>query len=217
MGPQWGKLQWSAGLFRTTLNNDILPLQSAANGFGFFANVGTTLRQGAEVSAQWTGDRWSAYANYTYIDAIYLTTFQEPSPFNPLADANGNIPITNGTQIAGIPKNTVKVGVDYAVTDKWHVGADMVAASGQVIMGNENGALPQVPGYAVFGLHTSYQIAKQVQAYGLIQNLFDQRYYTAGALFDITSFPNAAPFLTNPTSLGPGRPFAIYGGVRITL
>ena len=115
------------------------------------------MRQGAEVSAQWTGDRWTAYANYTYIDAIYLTTFEESSPFNPLADANGFIPITNGTPIAGIPKNTLKVGVDYSVTDKWKVGADMVAASGQVIVGNENGALPQVPGYAVFGLHTSYQ------------------------------------------------------------
>jgi iron complex outermembrane receptor protein len=217
LGPQWGKLQWSAGLFRTTLANDILPLQSPATGFGYFANVGTTLRQGAEVSAQWTGDRWTAYANYTYIDAVYLATFMEPSPFNPLADANGEIPITNGAPIAGIPKNTVKVGVDYAVTDKWHVGADMVAASGQVIFGNENGALPQVPGYAVFGLHTSYQVGKQVQVYGLIQNLFDQRYYTAGGLFDTGAFPNAAPFLTNPTSLGPGKPFAIYGGVRITL
>ena len=78
----------------------------------------------------------------------------------------------------------MKVGVDYSVTDRWKVGADMVAASGQVIFGNENGALPQVPGYAVFGLHTSYQIGKQLQIYGLVQNLFDQRYYTAGALFD---------------------------------
>ena len=217
LGPQWGKLQWSAGLFRTTLNNDILPLQSPANGFGFFSNVGTTLRQGAELSAQWTGDRWSAYANYTYLDAIYLTTFMEPSPFNPSADANGEIPITNGTQIAGIPKNTVKVGVDYAVTDKWRVGADMVAASGQVIMGNENGFFPQLPGYAVFGVHTSYQVGKNFQLYGLIQNIFDQRYYTAGGLFDVTSFPNAAPFLTDPRTFGPGKPFAIYGGMRITL
>ena len=217
LGPQWGKLQWSAGLFRTTLNNDILPLQSPDNGFGFFANVGTTLRQGAEISANWTSDRWTAYANYTYLDAVYLSTFDEPSPFNPLADANGNIPITNGTQIAGIPKNTVKVGVDYAVTDKWHVGADMVAASGQVIFGNENNALPQIPGYAVFGLHTSYQVGKNFQIYGFAQNIFDQRYYTSGALFDVTSFPNAAPFLTNPTSLGPGKPVAIYGGMRITL
>ena len=161
--------------------NDILPQQSAANGFGYFANVGTTLRQGAELSAQWTGDRWSAYANYTYIDAVYLSTFLEPSPYNPCdricrRRRSGVIPIHNGTQIAGIPKNTVKVGVDYAVTDKWHVGADMVAASGQVIFGNENGALPQVPGYAVFGLHTSYQVGKQVQVYGLIQNLFDQQF-----------------------------------------
>jgi iron complex outermembrane receptor protein len=217
LGPQWGKLQWSAGLFRSTLTNDILPLQSPFTGFGYFANVGTTLRQGAEVSAQWTGDRWTAYANYTYIDAVYLTTFEEPSPFNPLADANGFIPITNGTPIAGIPKNTLKVGVDYSVTDKWKVGADMVAASGQVLIGNENGALPQAPGYAVFGLHTSYQVGKQLQIYGLIQNLFDQRYYTAGALFDTSALPNTAPYLTNPTSLGPAKPFAVYGGLRITL
>ena len=217
LGPEWGKLQWSAGLFRTTLDNDILAQQSEVSGFGYFANVGTTLRQGAEVSAQWTGDRWSAYANYTYIDAVYLTTFLESSPNNPLADETGFIGITNGMPIAGIPKNTVKVGVDYAVTDKWHVGADMVAASGQVLFGNENGALPQAPGYAVFGLHTSYQVAKQVQIYGLIQNLFDQRFYTAGGLFDTSALPNTAPSLTNPTAFGPARPFAIYGGMRITL
>jgi iron complex outermembrane receptor protein len=216
LGPQWGKLQWSAGLFRTTLTNDILPLTSTFNGFGYFANVGTTLRQGAELSAQWTGDRWSAYANYTYIDAIYLTTFEEPSPNNPLADANGNIPITNGTQIAAIPKNTVKVGVDYAVTPNWKVGADMVAASSQVITGNENNAVPQVPGYAVFGLHTSYQYNKQVQIFGYVQNIFDQRYYTAGGLVQPGEFMTG-PSITNPQSFGPGRPVANLGGVRITL
>src|SRR5580658_3965319 len=216
LGPQWGKLQWSAGLFRTTLTDDILPVVSTFNGFGYYTNVGTTLRRGAEVSAQWTGDRWSAYANYTYIDAIYLTTFEEPSANNPLADANGNIPITNGTQIAGIPKNTVKVGVDYAVTDKWRVGADMVAASGQVIFGNENGALPQIPGYAVFGVHTSYQVGKNFQVYGLIQNIFDQRYYTSGGLVQTGEFMTG-PAITNPQTLGPAKPFAIYGGLRITL
>jgi iron complex outermembrane recepter protein len=216
LGP-WGRLQWSAGLFRTTLQDDILPLQSPANGFGYFANVGTTLRQGAELSAQWSGNRWSAYANYTYIDAVYLSTFRGPSPFNPSADANGLIPITNGTPIAGIPRNTIKVGVDYSVTDNWKIGADMVAASGQVIAGNENGYFPQLPGYAVFGVHTSYQLGKRLQVYGLIQNIFDQRYYTAGGLYDITSFPNAAPFLTDPRTFGPGKPFAVYAGLRYTM
>jgi iron complex outermembrane recepter protein len=223
-GP-WGNVQWSGGLYRTTSTNDILPQLSPTTGFGYFTNVGTTLRQGAELSANWTNnDRWSAYANYTYIDAVYLSTFLEPSSNNPNAielspgdDDTGVIPIHNGTQIAGIPKNTVKVGVDYAVTDKWRVGADMVAASGQVIFGNENGALPQVPGYAIFGLHTSYQVAKQVQIYGLIQNIFDQRFYTAGSLFDTGQFPNSLPNLTDPRTMGPGKPFAIYGGLRITL
>ncbi len=223
-GP-WGNLQWSGGLYRTTSTNDILPQLSPTTGFGYFTNVGTTLRQGAEISANWTNnDRWTAYANYTYIDAVYLSTFLEPSSNNPAAielspgdDDTGVIPIHNGTQIAGIPKNTVKVGVDYAVTDRWHVDADMVAASGQVIFGNENGALPQVPGYAIFGLHTSYRVAKQVQIYGLVQNIFDQRFYTAGSLFDTGQFPNSLPNLTDPRSMGPGKPFAIYGGMRITL
>jgi iron complex outermembrane receptor protein len=216
LGPEWGKLQWSAGLFRTTLTNDILPVVSTFNGFGYYTNVGTTLRQGAEASVQWTGDRWSAYANYSYIDAIYLTTFEQPSPNNPLADANGNIPITNGTQIAGIPKNTVKVGVDYAVTPQWKIGADMTAASGQVIFGNENNAVPQVPGYAVFGLHTSYQYNKQVQIFGYVQNIFDQRYYTSGGLVQTGEFMTG-PSITNPQSFGPAKPVAIYGGIRITL
>jgi iron complex outermembrane receptor protein len=213
----YGKLQWSAGLFRTTLTNDIQPMQSPANGFGYFANVGTTLRQGAELSAQWNGDRWTAYANYTYIDAVYLSTFMKPSPFNPDADVNGLIPITNGTPIAGIPKNTVKFGLDFNVTDKWRIGGDMVAASGQTIFGNESGAVPQLPGYVVFGAHTSYQVSKQLQVYGLVQNIFNQHYSTAGALFDITSLPNTAPYLTDPRSLGPAIPFAIYGGLRYTM
>ena len=214
---EFGRLRWSAGLFRTTLANDILPLQSPENGFGYYANVGTTLRQGAELSATWSADRWTAYANYTYIDAIYLSTFMEPSPFNPAADANGLIPITNGAPIAGIPRNTVKVGFDFSVTDKWRIGGDMVAASGQTIFGNENGAVPQLPGYAVFGAHTSYQVSKQLQVYGLVQNIFNQHYYTYGGLFDTGALPNAAPYLTDPRSLGPATPFAIYAGLKYTM
>ncbi len=214
---QWGMVHWSAGLFRTTLTDDILPVQSQYNGFGYYTNVGTTLRQGVELNAQCNGDRWSAYANYTYIDAVYLTTFMEPSPFNPAADDTGLIPITNGTPIAGIPRNTVKVGFDFDVTPNWKIGGDVVAASGQVISGDQNGVFPPLPGYAIFDVHTSYQIGKQLQVYGLIQNIFDQRYYTSGGLYDTTSLPNAAPFLTDARSFGPGKPFAIYAGLKYTL
>jgi iron complex outermembrane receptor protein len=102
------------------------------------------------------------------------------------------------------------------VTDKWKIGVDLVAASGQVIFGNENGAVPQVPGYTIFGLHTSYQYNKQVQLYGYAQNIFDQRYYTSGGLVQTGEFMTG-PAITNPQSFGPGKPFAIFGGVRITM
>jgi hypothetical protein len=49
------------------------------------------------------------------------------------------------------------------------------------------------------------------------RTFFDQRYYTAGGLYDINSFPNAVPFLTDPWTFGPRKPFAIYGGLRLTL
>ena len=141
----------------------------------------------------------------------------EPSPFNPAAGANGLIPIANGSPIAGIPRNAVKVGFDFDVTDKWKIGADMVAASGQTLFGAENGAVPQTPGYAVFNLHTSYQVGKQLQVYGLVQNIFNQHYYTFGGLFDAGALPNAAPALTDPRSLGPAAPFAIYAGLKYTM
>ena len=213
---QFGDLQWSAGVFHTTLMNDIVPQLSVATGFGYYANVGTTLRQGAELGAQWRKDRWSAYASYTYIDAVYESTFYEMSPFNPAADANGQILVTPGTPIAGIPKDTLKVGLNCSVTDNWTVGGDMVAASGQVIFGNENGAVPQIPGYVVFNAHTSYQLGKNFQVYGLIQNIFDRHYYTYGGLFDIHGLPNAAPYFTDPRTLGPAAPFAVYAGLRYT-
>ena len=212
-----GKLQWSAGLFHTTLSNDILPQQSSANGFGYYANVGTTLRQGAELGANWRNDQWKVYANYTYINAVYESNFLEPSPFNPAADENGLIAVTPGTQIASIPRNTVKVGAEYALTDNWKIGADIVAASSQQIAGNENGALPPVPGYAILNLHASYQASKQLQLYGLIQNVLNTHYYTSGGLFDVTALPVTAPRLTDPRNFGNAMPFAIYGGLRYTM
>ena len=141
----------------------------------------------------------------------------EPSPFNPVANAAGLIPITPGTPIAGIPPQTLKVGFNFDMTDRWKVGADMIAASGQTIFGNENGALPQVPGYAVFNAHTSCQLGKQFQVYGLIQNIFNQHYYTYGGLLDAGALPNAAPRLTDPRSLGPAMPFAVYAGLQYTM
>ena len=45
---EWGHLTWSVGAFRTENYNDILNIPSTVSGFGYFQNVGKTLRQGVE-------------------------------------------------------------------------------------------------------------------------------------------------------------------------
>ena len=205
-------------LFRTTLANDILPLQSPANGFGYYANVGTTLRQGAELSAQWRNDRWSVYANYTYIDAVYLTTFLEPSPFNPAANANGLIPITNGTPIAGIPtqdaEGRLRLRRDRQMEGRRRHGRGL----GPDDFRQRERRLAAGPGLRRVRRSTRpIRSASNCRSMGLSRTFSDQHYYTYGGLFDAAALPHAAPYLTDPRSLGPAAPFAVYAGLRYTM
>ena len=108
----------------------------------------------------------------------------------------------------------MKAGFSFYVTPEWKIGGDMVAASSQTISGNENGALPQVPGYVVFNAQTSYQVSKQLEIYGLIQNVLDYKYYTYGSLFETGGLLDVAPYLTDPRTLGNAMPFAVYAGLK---
>ena len=45
-----GGLTWSAGVFRAVNHDDLLFLASEQTGFGYFANVEKTRRQGMEIS-----------------------------------------------------------------------------------------------------------------------------------------------------------------------
>ena len=62
-------------------------------------------------------------------------------------------------------------------------------------------------------LHTTYQINKQAEVFGLVQNLFNKRYYTFGTFFDTSEVPFLG--LTDPRTLSPGAPLAAYAGLRV--
>ena len=98
------------------------------------------------------------------------------SPNNPLADADGNIHVTPGKHIPMIPVHQFKVGADYAVTPDWKVGGDVVVVGSQYFVGDEANQNPQLPAYAVFNLRTTYQVSKNVQVFGFINNLFNKKY-----------------------------------------
>src|SRR6516165_7165191 len=203
--------------FHSTLNNDILFVNSPIQGRAFFQNVGTTLRHGVDVSAQVKTDRLLAWAAYSYIDATFHTGFTASSNNNPGADANGNIQVQPGNHLPGIPSNLWKLGIDYKVTAAWTVGGTGVAASGQFLFGDEANLTAKTPAYFVLNLHTSYQITPNLQLFGLIENAFNTTYYTFGTFSPTSSVPIVqAPGATNPRSYSPAAPIAATIGIRVT-
>jgi iron complex outermembrane receptor protein len=92
-----GNIDWSVSAYRTENLNDIYAVPSVVTGFGYYTNAGDTLREGVDVGARYTTEKWDVYANYSYIKAIFLTPVALGSPNNPYADANGNIQVEQGT------------------------------------------------------------------------------------------------------------------------
>ena len=187
-------------------------------GFGYFQNVGSTRRQGIEAEVSLKSNRLQFNASYALVDARFLDALQVGSN-SPFADANGNVQILPGNQIPAIPRNRVKGSVDYSITDAFKVGADALYFSSQYFVGDKSNQAPKLPGYSVFNLRASYQLTKMVQIYGRADNIFDNRYATYGTFFDTGQVPNfgngGAPF-TDPRSVSPARPRALYAGMKVT-
>ena len=209
-----GQLNWTVGAYHALNTDDIINVASPIPGHEYFQNGGDTLRQGIEANATYKWDRWNIYANYTYVDATFLNALTLSSPFNPYADANGNIFVVPGDHLAGIPDFRFKLGAEYRITDPWKLGADLNVVGSQYLVGDESNQNPRIPAYWVVNLHSSYQISKNFEVFGLVKNLFNQRYYVYGTFFDTTSFPYLN--LTDPRTFVPGMPFAAYIGARAT-
>ena len=214
------KVEWSFGLFRTLNTDDILPVASLAQARGFFTNAGETLRQGLEASLSYRDDRLMVYGSYNYLDATYQTAQTLSSPNNPqngLGVGPYFIQVRPGDHIPGIPAHKFKAGVDTWMTPQWKLGVDMVAATSQFFRGDENNLNKPLSGYAVFNLHTSYDLSKNIQLYALVNNLFDSRYSNYGTYVNLNNAQGiGSPYtFTDARSITPAAPFAAYGGLKI--
>lgn len=206
------RLKWNLGVFRTVCDDDIINVSSPINGFGYFLNAATTRRQGIEADARYTDDRWSAYANYAFVDATFRSALTLSSPFNPAADSNGNIFVVPGDHIPAISTHRLKIGFEYSIIRPWTVGADFNMFGSQFLIGDQSNQNAQVPAYWVINMHSSYKIYKNVELYGLVQNLFNRHYYVAGTFFDTHGISFMA--FSDPQAFLPGPPLAAYAGIR---
>ncbi len=192
------QLQWTLGVFHALNEDDIIPVSAPTQGRGFFQNAGETLREGVEAGLQYTETRWTAYANYAFVDATFEDTLELSSPDNPAAVQCSNgvadalcVNVRPGDRIPGIPQHRFKAGIDYWITPKWKFGGDLVAASNQVFFGDEGNDQPTLDGYATVDLHTSYDVTDHIQVYGLVDNVFDSRYGLFGNFFNLELANNA--------------------------
>ena len=217
-----GRFAWHFGLFRTDLNDDIFAVATSLS-TGFFQNIGSTRRQGIETSLNYRDDKWSVFGSYSLIDATFQSSLTLPSPSNPFADANGDIHVSPGNRMPGIPQNQLKVGANYRITQNWSVGGVLAYFSDQFLRGDESNQNSTLPGYAVVNLNTAYTITDNFEIFAGIRNLFNAHYNTFGAFGDPTGV--GAPGIpadatTNDPRVDnrfvmPAPPLSIFGGIRI--
>jgi iron complex outermembrane receptor protein len=215
-----GRFTWNFGLFRTDLDDDIYGVATSISS-GFFENIGATRRQGIETGISYKDEGWSAFINYSLVDATFQSPLTLPSPSNPAADANGNIQVMPGNRLPGIPLNQLKAGVDWHPTEKCAIGAVLSYFSSQYLRGDDSNQNAPLPGYAVINLHGAYKVTEHIELFANISNLFDAKYATFGAYGDPTGV-NAPGVPTNGIGvdnrfLAPGAPLAVFGGVRVRL
>ena len=218
-GGRFGATRWKLGLFRTTNVDDIV-FQStggAQSNEGFFANIGDTRRQGLEASlgGKAFDRRVDWFVNYTHLDATFLSPFSETSANHPFADPEtGLIGIENGDRLPGLPRNTIKLGADYALTRRFTVGGDAVYNSAQYLRGDEANLLAPIGGFTIVNLRAVYRIGDRFSTWLRVQNVFDRRYADFGVIGDATP---VLPQFTDPRLLSPGAPRAAWLGVSFDL
>ena len=194
---RWSEaLGWNASVYRTDLNDDIIFISSGgAVNAGFFQNSGKTRRQGVELGMHGRFRKLSVAANYGYIDATFESALTLNSPANSSAVGN-DIQVSPGNKVPGIPEHSLKLRMEYDVTEAVSVATNIMYFSSQYARGDENNqdANGKIPGYTLVNLDARYQFNKQLMFFGRVTNLFDKEYETLGVLGE--NFFN-----------GPGRTF----------
>ena len=221
-GKERSSFNWSAALYRTQLQDDIQFISSlgAGSNTGYFQNVGAGLRRGLELGVS---DKWgpvSVRLRYAYLDASYQSNFTMNSPSNSSADAAGNIQVRTGDVVPGIPRQTIKLRLDSDMGTDGAVGVGVNSSASQIARGNENNQSVngQVPGFTVVNLDARWRVAKDIEAFATVSNLFDRRYATFGALgSNVFTGPNNSFDGQNPRTeefFGFGAPRGIWIGLR---
>ena len=171
-----GRFDWKLGVFRTDTFDDIIQLASVIQGRGFFQNVAATRRQGLEASVEYRAGPWTAYAGYS-THRCDLPVHRRPRLAQQSVGGRRRQHSRHARQAhPDGPAAPVQSRRRLRGDAEWKVGGDMVAVGSQYFVGDEANQNPKLPAYGVANLHTTYQVSKNVQVFGFINNLFNKKY-----------------------------------------
>jgi outer membrane receptor protein involved in Fe transport len=218
-------LQWSAGAFQTINRDDILFQTTGGTqaNVGFFDNVGDTRRAGIELSVSQTLPRWRWSADYTFLDATFEDAFVVNSPNHPVLEeepdsdrivGEGKLQVPSGAEIPGIPQHQANLGIDFDVSDRFSLGAELVLRSGVYLRGDEPNLLDKTDEYAIVNLRGEYRVGSFVTVFVRVDNAFDEEYESFGLLGEPDEVFSD---FEDPRFLGAGAPFGAWAGVKVKL
>ena len=226
VGLRWGPLSaaapgWRGALsvFRNDNRDDILFRSVSVNGqLGYFQNFPLTRYQGWDLSLGHRTAQWDTRVAYSQLHASYQAD-------GVLRMGDRNVTIRPGTEMAGLPRHTLKASVDWLGGSAWRWGLDVQAFSRRGVNGNEDGRLSddatsaqrlRLPGYALLHARASWHPMRNVEVFGSVRNLLNRTYASFGALA-ATHFDAQGQWSDEERDalfVAPGAPRSVALGVR---
>jgi len=209
----WGS--WSATGFFTTNSNDIYFVSDpTVIGSGYFKNIGSTQRAGFEGNVDGKIGNWGWFASYTLMRA----TFESPMTVGSVSPGgNGStITVKPGNVMPGMPLHSLKLGANYRIIQDVTVGGDAVVKSGVYLRGDENNTQPRTNPYTVINMDATWQPKEWLSVYIRGNNIFSQKYETAGQYGDGTGGGIFPGYSTQDRFLTSGMLANFWLGARMT-
>lgn len=228
-GTRWqaGRDSLTATIYRTSNRDDILFRSAGLTQHGYFSNFPRTRHQGLDLSATAERGPFAARFSYSWLDAVYAAD-------GSLFTGTRNVAVAPGTRIAGLPRHSAKLALDWKAGGGLTLGAELRAFSSQGTQGNEDGLAADLEdgrtpqradlrtrGYALLALRLSYKPQRDWEVFARVNNVANRRYETFGAI-GADMFPGGQ--LASPHGAGgeaelarfvaPGAPRSISAGLR---
>ena len=210
----------SLSVFRIDNRDDIVfGSVSATSQLGYFRNFPRTRHDGLDLAWEASAGAWSWQAAFSLLDATYQAA-------DTLRMGERNIAVTPGMRMAGLPRQTVKLAVDWQAHAALSLGADVQSLSRRGVLGNEDGRIEDgadervdlaLPGYAVLNLRASWKPAPGWELFARVGNATERRYASYGALAE-TVFDAQGVYSGDERAalfVAPGAPRSVQVGARL--